>query len=157
LSRRSSAFHLPLPTTLLSSALAMAKTPAIDPVDAFPPSNVTQWEIEELALAKLIPLPEIVGTRLGAANSHPIPNQEEAVVLLPFFIRGLGLPTCNFFRQLLDFYCLELVHLNPNAILQISVFVHLCEAFLGIPPSLDLFCHLFWVKPQPSAASPAMI
>jgi hypothetical protein len=33
----------------------MAKTPAVDPVDAFPPSEVTRREIEELALAKLIP------------------------------------------------------------------------------------------------------
>jgi hypothetical protein len=47
--------------------------------------------------------------------------------------------------------------LNPSSILQISVLIHLCEAFLGIPASLDLFRHLFWAKPQPSAASPAVI
>ena len=34
-----------------------------------------------------------------------------------------------------------------------SVFVHLCEAFLGIEPHFDLFRHLFHLKPQPSSAS----
>jgi hypothetical protein len=47
-----------------------------------------------------------------------------------FFQRGYGLSSCDFFRELLDHYKIELVHLNPNAILQIVVFVHLYEAFL---------------------------
>jgi hypothetical protein len=82
---------------------------------------------------------------------------DEVVTLLSFFVRGLGLPTCNFLRQFLSFYQIELVHLNPDSILHISIFTHICKAFLGIPPSLDLFHHLFWAKPQPSVASPAVI
>jgi hypothetical protein len=57
----------------------MAKTSVIDPVEAFPPTE-----------AKLIPIPEILGAQLGASDSHPMPNQEEVVVLLLFFVRGLG-------------------------------------------------------------------
>ena len=34
-----------------------------------------------------------------------------------------------------------------------SVFVHLCEAFLGIEPHFELFRHLFHLKPQPNSAS----
>jgi len=34
-----------------------------------------------------------------------------------------------------------------------SVFVHLYEAFLGIEPHFELFCHLFHLKPQPNSAS----
>ena len=30
-------------------------------------------------------------------------------------------------------------HLTPNLIIHISIFVHLCEAFLGIEPHFDLF------------------
>ena len=30
-------------------------------------------------------------------------------------------------------------HLTPNSIFHISIFVHLCEAFLGIEPHFDLF------------------
>jgi hypothetical protein len=30
------------------------------------------------------------------------------------------------------------------------IFVHLCEAFLGIEPHFDLFQYFFHLKPQPS-------
>ncbi|XP_034606661.2 uncharacterized protein [Setaria viridis] len=32
-----------------------------------------------------------------------------------------------------------------------SIFIHLCEVYLGVPPSLELFTKLFRCKPQPSA------
>jgi hypothetical protein len=48
-------------------------------------------------------------------------------------------------------------HLNPNSILRLSVFVHLCETFLAIPPSITLFCYLFKLKPHPSAAKPNVL
>ncbi len=31
------------------------------------------------------------------------------------------------------------LHLNPNSIAFLSVFVHLCEAYIGVEPFLDLF------------------
>ena len=37
--------------------------------------------------------------------------------------------------------------------MHMSVFVHLCEAYLGIEPHFDLFRHLFHLKPQPNSAS----
>jgi hypothetical protein len=74
-----------------------------------------------------------------------------------FFQRGFGLPACNFFHRLLDHYQIELFHLNPNSILQITVFVHLCEAFLGIPPNFSLFKNYFFLKYQPSAANQKVI
>ena len=39
-------------------------------------------------------------------------------------------------------------HLTPNFILHISIFVHLCEAFLGIEPHFDLFQYFFHLKPH---------
>jgi hypothetical protein len=56
---------------------------------------------------------------------------------VPFLIRGLALPVSPFFRGLLDFYSLNITLLNPNYVLQIAMFVHLCEAFLGILPHLS--------------------
>jgi hypothetical protein len=50
------------------------------------------------------------------------PNTNEIVVFSSFFQRGFGLPACNFLRGLLDHYKIELVHLNPNSILQIAIF-----------------------------------
>ena len=40
-----------------------------------------------------------------------------------------------------------MVNLNPNSILHISAFIHLCEAFLGVRPHFSLFRHLFVLKP----------
>ena len=59
--------------------------------------------------------------------------------------------TSDFFRGLLHHWGIQVHHLTPNSILHISIFVHLCEAFLGVEPHLDLFQHLFHLKPQPSA------
>jgi hypothetical protein len=72
-------------------------------------------------------------------------------VLTSFFKRGSGLPTCEFLRSLLHHYEIELVHLNPNSILQIAIFVHLCEAFLGVPMIFSQFKSYFLLKYQPSA------
>jgi hypothetical protein len=40
------------------------------------------------------------------------------------FQHGLGLPVCDFLCGLLDHYQMKLIHLNPNSILQITIFVH---------------------------------
>ena len=66
---------------------------------------------------------------------------------MPFHIRGLALPASHFFRGLLDFYSLNLTHLNPNSVLQIDVFIHLCEAFLGIVPHFGLWKYLYHFCP----------
>lgn len=59
---------------------------------------------------------------------------------------GFGLPASDFFRRLLHYYGVELQHLNTNSILQIAIFVHLCEAYLGIDPHFQLFRYLFRMK-----------
>lgn len=64
-----------------------------------------------------------------------------------FFIRGLGLPLCPF-RGLLVYYGICLQHLNPNSITQLAIFIHLCEAYLGIAPHFNLWRYLFKAKPQ---------
>jgi hypothetical protein len=38
------------------------------------------------------------------------------------------------------------VHLIPNAITIISSFIHLCEAYLGIPQHFHLWWHFFKLK-----------
>jgi hypothetical protein len=70
---------------------------------------------------------------------------------------GFGLLACDFLHKLLQHYQIELVHLNPTSILQIIVFVHLYEAFLGIPPNFPLFQNYFFLKYQPSATNRKVI
>lgn len=81
----------------------------------------------------------------------------EIVLFRPFIKRWLGLPSSHFLRGLLHFYGITLNHLTPNSILHISIFVHLCETFLGIPPSMTLFWYYFKLKPQPDVTAPAVI
>ena len=54
------------------------------------------------------------------------------------FYRGFGLLASAFFSEWLRFFGLQPHHLAPNAILQLSAFVVLCEGFVGIEPCVDL-------------------
>ena len=62
----------------------------------------------------------------------------------------LALPASDFLLGLLYYYGIQIHHLTPQSILHITVFVHLCEAFLGIEPYFELFRSLFVLTPQPS-------
>ncbi|MQL00657.1 hypothetical protein EI005_26010, partial [Escherichia coli] len=62
--------------------------------------------------------------------------------------RGFRLPASSFFAEWLHFFGLQPHHLAPNAILQLSAFVTLCEGFVGIEPRVDLWCSLFFFKQQ---------
>jgi hypothetical protein len=83
-------------------------------------------------------------------------NIDEIVTFYHFAERGLALPSCSFFRGFLYYYGLELHHFNSNSICHISIFIHFCEAFLGIEPHWDLFRFLFRVKPQPASKNPSV-
>jgi hypothetical protein len=67
---------------------------------------------------------------------------------VPFPIQGLALLASLFFRGLLDFYDPNLTHLNLNSILQIAIFVHLCESFLEILPHFGLWKYLYHYRPR---------
>jgi hypothetical protein len=79
------------------------------------------------------------------------------MVFFSFFQQGFGLPTYNLLRGLLQHYQIKLVHLKPNSILQIAIFVHLCEAFLAIPPNFPLFKYYVFLKYQPSTVNRKVI
>ncbi len=49
----------------------------------------------------------------------------------------------EFLLLVLNFYGLSLLHLNPNSIAFLSIFSHLCEAYIGVVPFLDLF-HFYY-------------
>jgi hypothetical protein len=74
-----------------------------------------------------------------------------------FVERGIALLASDFFKGLLKYYGIEYLNLNPNGIFHISVFVHFCEAFVGIKPHWILFRKFFCVKPQPSANDPRVV
>jgi hypothetical protein len=85
-----------------------------------------------------------------AAAGDPYPmekNPDEIPMFTRFVERGLALPASDFFKGLLDYYGIEYLNLNRNGIFHVSVFVHFCEAFLGIKPHWVLFQKFFCMKP----------
>ena len=75
-----------------------------------------------------------------------MPHTDEVVVFEDYFWHGLGFPVHPFLRDLLEFWVISLCNLHPNTILHISIFIHFCEAYLGVLPHFNLFRHLFWLK-----------
>src|SRR6266540_4023591 len=118
-----------------------------NPEEVWMKSTVTEGELEKMVEDQVQPAKELIGWR--AANGElffPTADTEKIVAFTSFFYQGFSLPSSYFFRGLLHFYGIELVNLNPNSILQISAFIHLCEAFLGVRPHFTLFRHLFALK-----------
>jgi hypothetical protein len=93
--------------------------------------------------------------RAAAGDSYLMEKNPDGIPMFTRFVeRGLALPASNFFKGLLKYYNIEYLNLNPNRIFHISVFVHFCEAFVGIKPHWALFRKFFRLKPQPSALFP---
>jgi hypothetical protein len=63
----------------------------------------------------------------------PTPSLGEIVLFISFVRANLCLPTSAFIHRFLQYFGICLIHLTPNGVLHLSVFVHLYETFLGIP------------------------
>jgi hypothetical protein len=96
--------------------------------------------------------------RAAAGDPYPMEkNPDEVPMFAQFMERRLALLASDFFKGLLKYYDIEYLNMNPNGIFHISVFVHFCEAFVGIKPHWILFQKFFRVKPQPSANDPRVV
>jgi hypothetical protein len=96
--------------------------------------------------------------RVAAGDPYPMEkNPDEILMFARFVERGLALPASDFFKGLLKYHGIEYLNLNPNGIFQVSVFVHFCEAFVGIKPHWVLFRKFSRLKPQPSANDPRVV
>jgi hypothetical protein len=121
------------------------------------PNKCSENSLLRLVSEGLLQEQSLVHWRSPLGDRFPIENVDKIVTFYHFVERGLAFPTSSFFRGLLYFYGLELQHLHPNSICHISIFVHFCEAFLGIEPHFDLFRFLFRIKPQPSSDNPSVV
>jgi hypothetical protein len=96
--------------------------------------------------------------RAAAGDPYPMEkNPDEVPMFARFVERTLALPASDFFKGLLKYYGIEHLNLNSNGIFHVSVFVHFCEAFMGIKPHWILFRKFFRLKPQPSANNPSVV
>jgi hypothetical protein len=76
------------------------------------------------------------------ANMRP----GDFVSFVAYALAGLVLPLFSFFLTLLEYYGLQLLHLSPNSIALVAIFVHLCEMYVGVRPSVQLFRRFFVLK-----------
>ena len=67
------------------------------------------------------------------AGSDPLGNLRagEFVLFISHISTGVGLSISSFLLLLLEDFGLQLQHLTPHSILLTSMFVHLCEMFVG--------------------------
>ena len=102
-------------------------------------SKCSESDLETLVSAGLLPEKSVIQWCPALSEDRPYENTGEIVTFTPYFERGLGFPCSFFFSRLLRYYRIQLHHLTPNSFVHISIFVHLCEAFLGIEPHFELF------------------
>ncbi len=72
-------------------------------------------------------------------GTDPQPVLGRMVVVEDFVQCGFLPPPSEFLLLILNFYNISLLHLNPNSMAFLSIFAHLCEAYVRVVSFLDLF------------------
>ena len=110
-------------------------------------SNTHTDHIDFLRKTRRLPGKDQVQVRLAPEKEiTPALEEGEWVIFRSHFLRGLGLPASTFFRSFLDLEQLQPHHLPPNTVVLLSAFVTLCESFLGVLPTLELWGKFFQTK-----------
>jgi hypothetical protein len=108
------------------------------PVSPPRPDLNREWKTEDLLVllnSGFLREKEVDMWRAAAGDLYPMEkNPDEVPMFTRFAEQGLSLPASDFFKGLLGYYSIEYLNLNPNGIFHTSIFVHFCEAFLGIKP-----------------------
>ncbi|KAK1630687.1 hypothetical protein QYE76_005002 [Lolium multiflorum] len=107
-------------------------------------SKITNQDINLLKKLGISKKPKAVC--FPSEESYPTPPMGYRVSFVDHLIRGLSAPIHPFLRGLLFVYGLQLHHLTPNSILHISIFITLCEAFLGVQPNWALWKRIFFCR-----------
>jgi hypothetical protein len=132
--------------------------PHPNPTKEWNKSKMKTEDLLALLNSKFMQEMEMDMWRAAAGDPYPMEmNPDEVPMFARFMERGLALSSSDFFKGLLKYYGIEYLNLNPNGIFHVSVFVHFCEAFVGIKPHWILFRKFFHVKPQPSANDPRVV
>jgi hypothetical protein len=136
------------------------------PTSPLRPNPAKEWKKSKVKTEDLLALvnsgflweKEMDMWRATAGDPYPMEkNPDEVSMFARFVERGLALPASDFFKGLLKYYGIEYLNLNPNGIFHIYVFVHFCEAFVGIKPHWVLFWKFFGLKPQPITNDPRVV
>jgi hypothetical protein len=132
-----------------------AAPPAL-PKGSWEGSWVKEKQIELLRRGRVLPPVDLVGCRPAGSERVPTPGPGEAVVFYDHFPRGFALPASGFMRRFLDHFRLQPHHIGANAMMILSAFATLCEAYLGIWPNVELFRRLIYFKTQTAETVPVI-
>ena len=73
----------------------------------------------------------------------------DAIIFSCFLLAGMVPPLSEFCQAVLETYGLVILQLHPNAVMVMAIFAHLCEAFVGVMPSVALFRHYYAPRVSP--------
>jgi hypothetical protein len=145
-----------MPPDLGTSPLVSPPRP--DPIHEWKKSKAKTEDLLALLNSGFLRKKEVDMWRAATGDPYPMEkNEDEIPMFARFAERGLSLLVSDFFKGLMRYYGIEYLNLNPNGIFPTAIFVHFCEAFLGIKPHWILFRKFFRVKLQPSAINPRVV
>lgn len=105
--------------------------------------------VEKLTLALATGLNKIRPTRvLPFCTDH---DDHYFRVFGHFVLAGFVLPHSFFLHGIMELYGLQLAQLHPSSFFKLAVFQHLCEAFVGVMPSVALFRHYYYSQTEKGA------
>lgn len=100
-------------------------------------SNTDTAAMKKLLVAGALPGREHLEREKGGTHLEPILGR--MVIVEDFVCCSFLPPPSKLLLLVLNFYGLSLLHLNPNSIPFLSIFAHLCEAYVGWCLSLIFF------------------
>jgi hypothetical protein len=108
-------------------------------------SSVNLKAFDKLQLNAVIPKATDMIEWRGPSRTKvgPMPKENEVVAFTHFHSFGFGMPAHPILWWLLYYYGLRPHDLTPQGILHLSVFIVLCEGFLGVPAHYELWRSLF--------------
>ncbi|KAM0873159.1 hypothetical protein ACQ4PT_038206 [Festuca glaucescens] len=114
-------------------------------------AKISGWERSKLSaqdqkLLKKMGLLNKEAIKMPGDENSPHPPIGFRVTFVDFLTRGFAVPVHKFLHGLLFVYGIQLHQLNPNSLLHISIFITLCECFLGIHPHWGLWKRIFYLQ-----------
>ena len=107
--------------------------------------KMTETDVQELENIKMLQSQALIQWRPAKGQDRPYEGTHGTVLFRDFVECSLAVPISDFFQALLQFWGIQLHHLTPQSIPHLSIFTHLCEAFLGILPHFHFFQHFFYL------------
>ena len=125
----------------------------VEEMEAYTPMTlgVSRYRSEE-ALAKVRGLVADSFNEHGSTEVRAGSNeaQRRGGPLQPVFthalMAGMIPPFSAFLLEILRHYQIHLLHLHPASVTILSAFAYLCEAFLGVEPSVAFFRHFYSLR-----------